>query len=710
MKSFKSCSLRCRLSLFNVLLIFITAVSIGMILTYTFITREFEARYDYNIELARLLAKNSELAVYTEQQQALQKLLSPVRHLTGIKSITIIDRQGRPLASFQNSNHPPDTVASLLWQSWVKTSGQDFTLIIQDIVSDDQQDEASLFSTNHSLKDQQKTIGQLVLETDLIYFQDLLYQAFIRGLLITSLILLISLFCATFFSIRVTRPLNELVQAAHSIISGKATKITRQPHSKELWELVNAFNKMSEWLENYHVEIKEYQRQLERQAFYDELTGLGNRNMLKEHLKSAISYAKRHQKIAAIMFLDLDRFKYINDTLGHSIGDALLQEVAQRLRALLRDCDNIARMGGDEFIIIINDLNSYHLQAKQDVSRIAKDIGKKLNRPFSIAGHELSCSFSIGIAFYPHDGDDTEILTRNADTAMYQAKSKGRNTYSFYDPALQQHDKRRLSLEHGLKQAIALNELFLCYQPKVDLKTGKLVGAEALLRWKHRDKIISPIEFIPLAEETGQMIPIGDWVLSTVLTTLREWRNSAIVADDFYLSVNISSQQIFQQNFADQTLAIVNDILPNQPGLLELELTESCLLKPTEHSLLAFNQLHDGGLRLAIDDFGTGYSSLSYLKQFPLDMLKIDQSFVRDCLTDPSDATIIRATIAMARGLGLEVIAEGVETAHHIDFLLQEGCYLIQGYYLSKPLPAEAFVQFVRHYSQHPVHAVVKRQ
>ncbi len=704
MSRIKSYSLWLRISVVNMLLIVITALSIGGILMYTFVTHELQARYAYNVEIAKLLAKNSELAVYTEQKSALQHLLSQVKHLPGIHSIRISGQQGQALASFQNESYPANPLENWLWHGWVSISGQDFPSIRQNITSDAQQDEALLFSSQSSAQD--KIIGQLVLEPDQVYFQDILYQAFVRGMLLTLWIVLIGLLLTTLFSIRMTRPLKDLAQTAHDIMSGKLNKITRLPRASELRELVNAFNKMIGWLENYHAEIKDYQTQLERQAFYDELTGLANRNMLKEHLKTAISYAKRHHRTAAILFLDLDRFKNINDTLGHSTGDSLLQEIARRLRELLRDCDEIARMGGDEFIIVLNDLKRDQEQAKEDVRRIAKDIGKKLDRPFSIAGHELSCSFSIGIALYPHDGDSSEVLTRNADTAMYQAKSKGRNTYSFYEAHLQQHNERRLFLEHGLKQAIALNELFLCYQPKVDMKTRTLVGAEALLRWNHQGEIISPLEFIPLAEDTGQMIPIGEWVLASALNTLREWRQTGRVADDFYVSVNVSPQQLFQQNFADQTIALLNDILPDQPGLLELELTESCLLKPTQHSLQTFKQLHEAGLGLAIDDFGTGYSCLSYLKKFPLDILKIDQSFVRDCLTDPSDATIIRATIAMARGLGLDVIAEGVETEQHIEFLRREGCYLIQGYYLSKPLPADDFIQFVEQFQQHPIQKI----
>ncbi|MDD2760679.1 MAG: EAL domain-containing protein, partial [Methylomonas sp.] len=468
--------------------------------------------------------------------------------------------------------------------------------------------------------------------------------------------------------------------------------------------LVQASNLMNNWLRHYRNEVQSYQAMLERQAFYDDLTGLANRTLLKDHLKISVSQARRRQKSAAVMFLDLDRFKYVNDTLGHSCGDNLLQSVAKRLRKQLRACDTVARMGGDEFIVILNDLNPDYDQAKHDASRVAHQIGESLSRPFSINDHEISTSFSIGIAFYPHDGESGELLTRNADCAMYEAKESGRNTYRFYDPSLQQRGIRRLNLENGLKKALAQNELTLHFQPKYDAQSGRLVGAEALLRWRFKDTWVSPAEFIPLAEETGLILPIGEWVMESALTALAGWRRAGLVDRAFHVGVNVAPPQFWHPNFAKRTLEILSRLLPDSPGSLELELTESCLLRPTEESQRTFSQLRAAGLRFAVDDFGTGYSNLSYLKQFPLDVLKIDQSFVRDCIDDPSDATIIRAIIAMARGLGLEVIAEGVESIQHADFLHHEGCHLLQGYLLAQPMPAEDFGNFCQHFQGHPIH------
>jgi diguanylate cyclase (GGDEF)-like protein len=498
-------------------------------------------------------------------------------------------------------------------------------------------------------------------------------------LAVVLVILIISLAVSLTMTARITLPLKQLSEAAHDVVEGQLEPVSLHSGGPELQELGKAFNLMINWLSDYRAEVQSYQTMLERQAFYDDLTGLANRTLLKDHLKLAMTQARRRQNSAALLFLDLDRFKYVNDTLGHSFGDHLLQDVANRLRQQLRACDTVARMGGDEFIVILNDLSRNYGQARQDAGRVAQQIGEALSRPFSINEHDISTSFSIGIAFYPHDGEDGEVLTRNADCAMYEAKEQGRNTYRFYNPSLQQRGVRRLNLENGLKRALEHNELLLHFQPKYNTLTGKLVGAEALLRWWFKDTWVSPVEFIPLAEETGLILPIGEWVLETALTTLDQWRKAGLVDLDFHVGVNVAPPQFWHPNFASRTLEILSMRLPDSPGSLELELTESCLLRPTEESLRTFNKLRQAGLRFAVDDFGTGYSSLSYLKQFPLDVLKIDQSFVRDCIDDPSDATIIRAIIAMARGLGLEVIAEGVESVEHAAFLNKEGCHLLQG-------------------------------
>ena len=697
-----------RFNLLNAALVLLTALCVGFIVTYTLLARQFEARQEYNLALAALLAETSEYAVYTHQNPLLESQISRLADLPDLANVAILDNHGQTLAELRResaastSDRTADSRSSLnFWRWWVVSGGQGFSEINQPIASKGFLDEDALFLDAQA---KPRVIGQVKISMNLAYFEDILRNTFMLVLAVVLVILAISLAVSLTMTARITLPLKRLGEAAHDVIEGRLEPVSLQSGGPELRELGKAFNLMTNWLGDYRSEVQSSQAMLERQAFYDDLTGLANRTLLKDHLKLAMAQAHRRKNSAALLFLDLDRFKYVNDTLGHSFGDNLLQDVANRLRQQLRACDTVARMGGDEFIIILNDLSLNYDQARLDAGRVAQQIGEALSRPFSINEHDISTSFSVGIALYPHDGQDGEVLTRNADCAMYEAKEHGRNTYRFYNPSLQQRGVRRLNLENGLKRALEQNELLLHFQPKYNRLNGRLVGAEALLRWQFQDLWVSPAEFIPLAEETGLILPIGEWVLETALTTLAEWRNAGLVDNDFHVGVNVAPPQFWHPDFAKRTLEILSRRLPDSSGILELELTESCLLRPTEESQRTFKTLRQAGLRFAVDDFGTGYSSLSYLKQFPLDVLKIDQSFVRDCIDDPSDATIIRAIIAMARGLGLEVIAEGVETVEQAAFLNQEGCHLLQGYLLAKPMPAQDFAAFCHGFRAHPIH------
>jgi len=418
-------------------------------------------------------------------------------------------------------------------------------------------------------------------------------------------------------------------------------------------------------------------------AQHDALTGLPNRALLKDRLDQALAQATRLGKRIALMFLDLDRFKTINDSLGHATGDKLLQSVAARLRQSVRETDTVSRQGGDEFIIVLTGIDT-----PDEAGRIAAKILEQLDPPFDVDGQQLRTSFSIGIALFPEDGVSPETLMKNADTAMYHAKESGRDTYRFFDERMNVNTLEHLQLENGLRQAIARNEFKLAYQAQVDLASGRIIGLEALLRWSSETLgNVPPSRFIPLAEECGLIIPIGEWVLREACRQARRWQDAGLAPVP--VGVNLSALQFRRSDIvAGVSAALAESGLDGR--WLELELTESLLMESGPDVIVTLGQLKAVGVRLSIDDFGTGYSSLAYLKRFPVDRLKIDQSFVRDLAQDPDDAVIIRAIIQLGHNLRLEVIAEGTETLEQMDFLRREGCTAAQGYLFSRPLPAES--------------------
>ncbi|HOB45865.1 MAG TPA: EAL domain-containing protein [Zoogloea sp.] len=424
-------------------------------------------------------------------------------------------------------------------------------------------------------------------------------------------------------------------------------------------------------------------------AQHDPLTGLPNRTLLHDRLEQALAHAARHGKRIALMFLDLDRFKTINDSLGHMMGDRLLQGVAQRLTHCIRETDTVSRQGGDEFLIVLTDI-----ETPDDAARVAEKILARLGPTFEIDNQQLGTSFSIGIALYPEDGDNVETLMKNADTAMYHAKESGRNTYRFFDEVMNINALERLHLENGLRRALEQNEFTLHYQPQVDLASGRIIGVEALLRWFSGVMGgVSPARFIPLAEECGLIVPIGEWVMQTACRQARAWQDQGF--PPMPVAVNLSAMQFRRTDIVATVAQALTD-----SGLdgtwLELELTESLLMQSGPDVEAILGRLKALGVRLSIDDFGTGYSSLAYLKRFPVDRLKIDQSFVRDIAEDPDDAAIVRAVIQLGHSLRLEVIAEGTETPEQMDFLRNEGCSAAQGYLFSPPLPADAVTELLR--------------
>jgi diguanylate cyclase (GGDEF)-like protein len=442
-------------------------------------------------------------------------------------------------------------------------------------------------------------------------------------------------------------------------------------------------------------ERKQAEERIRRMVHYDALTGLPNRVLLQDRLLQEINHAHRSNGLVAIVFIDLDYFKNINDSLGHHVGDHLLKMAAVRLQMCVRQQDAVARLGGDEFVLSLPELND-----TADAALVAQKALETLEQPFMVEGHQLHVSASIGISVYPQDGSDVETLMRTADTAMYHAKDMGRSNFQFFTQSLNQVVQRRLLVNTQVRQAIARHEFVLFYQPQVDMRTGRIFSAEALLRWKHGSaEPASCGEFIASAEDSGLIVPIGEWALRQACAQLRDWRDAG--HRDLRMAINLSPRQLEQPDF----VALVADVLDEAcipPEALELEITEGTLMRRSELNLATLAQLSDMGIQLSVDDFGTGYSSLAYLQRFPVHALKIDQSFVRHIGDDANASALVTAIIAMAASLRLAVIAEGVETQAQAQFLLARGCTAAQGFYYSKALPPELFIKVVERWNETP--------
>lgn len=430
---------------------------------------------------------------------------------------------------------------------------------------------------------------------------------------------------------------------------------------------------------------KEAESRLSYLAQHDKLTGLPNRDLFLDRLNMAILHAKRTNREIAVLFIDLDHFKYVNDTFGHANGDQVLQKIALKLKLCLRENDTLARMGGDEFTVILQDFNN-----RSDVERTSCRILQTLEKPIRLDVHDLYVSASIGVSIYPDDGDNAALIMKHADTAMYGAKNGGRSRLQFFQASMESYAHQRIEMEQHLRNALLHDEFQLYYQPQIDLDSGRVIGAEALLRWRRPEVgTVLPGQFISLAEETGMILPIGEWVFREVCRQYRNWGYYP-----FRIGVNLSAHQFRQAGIA-ATIAQIMEEHAIEPGFLDLELTETVAMQHVDGSLKTLNELKQLGLQISIDDFGTGYSSLSYLKQFPIDRLKIDRAFIADITTDPNDAAIVVAIIAMAHSLGLSVIAEGVETEEQLKFLKMHGCDEGQGYFFGHPIPAEEFLKII---------------
>ncbi len=447
----------------------------------------------------------------------------------------------------------------------------------------------------------------------------------------------------------------------------------------------------------YAIERKRNEEDVFRMAYYDSLTRLPNRTLFLDRLFQAISQAERHESMFAIMFLDIDNFKRINDTFGHAVGDRLLIAITERLHSTMRKSDSVARqtikdmfarLGGDEFTVLLHEVK--HVE---NAAKVAQRIIDVLSLPFTLEGTEIFITASIGISIFPQDGRDVDDLLKNADAAMYHAKEQGKNNYQYYRQAMNASAFEKLTLENTLRKAVENDELVLHYQPQFDITTGKITGLEALIRWDHPEKgLIPPVKFIPLAEETGIIFPMSEWVLKTASRQCNIWKDAG--HKDIPISVNISSRHFQHRNLVKSISESLSQAGIN-PNDMMIEITESAIMQDTETVLLTLSELADMGMRMILDDFGTGYSSLSYLKRFPIHALKIDRSFTSEISADPEEALIARAIISLARNLKMLVIAEGVETGQQLRYLQDYGCNEIQGYLFSRPLPTDDITEML---------------
>ena len=560
-------------------------------------------------------------------------------------------------------------------------------------------------------------IGYVYIRSDLDEVeQHLIWYLVIVGIVfITSL--LVALMLGTKMQHIITDPLMRLSDIARKISTNKNYSLRATCDTQdELGHLVTDFNGMLDEIQTRDNELKLHHLELENRvaqrtgeleaaneelqsakvqaesvasrmqyhAHHDSLTGLPNRILLNDRLNTAMSHARRKQGILALLFLDLDRFKIINDSLGHAVGDQLLRVVARRLKNCIRDEDTVARLGGDEFMVLLPSISG-----SSDAGKIGNKIIDTLLQPVSCHGHELHITTSIGVSLYPYDGTDSETLIKNADISMYRAKESGRNKLIYYTAEMNAESRRQLALETNLRSALERNELKLVYQPKIDISKNIIVGAEALLRWDHPTMgVVRPADFIPIAEDSGLIVPIGEWALRTAFIQLKNWHREGF--DELKIAVNLSSAQLSRSGLAEVVESALSDSQLDAT-MTELEITENVVMQNIDSAIATLERLKDMGMSVSMDDFGTGYSSLSYLQRLPIDTVKSGQSFVRDIPDKKEGVSIARAIIAMAHSLNLNLVAEGVENVRQLNFFRKQGVHIVQGYLFSKPVPAEEF-------------------
>ena len=620
---------------------------------------------------AKMVSENISAAIVFGDKKAAADILATLHAVSELKFAAVYDNNNNEFATFsRNSDYFPGPVSSYGLQNFHSLSLGKLFFYYPIVVNE-------------------KLVGAVVLHTEMTGF----YKQLVLYLFVIVPVMIGVLAIANLMLSRLQRsimaPIVTLSEVSRNISEhGDYSVRAEITSSQDIMALADAFNGMLDRiqkretdLETEIVERKRIQVKLDRLAHYDNVTGLNNRHFFNDRLDSVISRSEKFMEKTVLMFIDLDNFKTVNDTLGHDVGDKLLKLVAERLSNTVRFGDVVCRIGGDEFAIILENVSELSV-----ASMIAEKCLASLFQPIEISGNELHIGASIGVSVYPDDAQDKYTLLKYADTAMYYAKNGGKNAYRLFEQSMQEDAQKRFTMENNLRRAMERAEFVLHYQPQIDVTSGQITGVEALIRWIHPELgIITPAEFIPIAEDTGLIVEIGEWVIREACQEMKRWNEEG---HKLRVAVNLSGRQLKEHNFVETVLAIVEET-GIDPEYLELELTESMLMEASASIIEKLFDLKAAGIKLAIDDFGTGYSSMSYLKAFPVNCLKIDRSFISDLPQNNEDAAITKAIIAMAKSLRMEVVAEGIETAEQGNFLREHGCDTYQGYFYSKPISPE---------------------